>query len=116
MFDQIVHAILNSLFIAIGTGIAGLIAQTLVRLHLRLSAEQQAKLDYYVQQAIEFAEEKVEAMVKIQIQPVKEKAGAKLATAIDYLLGKVPGLNAIKAKELITAGLGSSPFGASKSW
>jgi hypothetical protein len=116
MFDATLHSILTVLFVAIGAGVLGLIAQTMIRLNLRLSAEQQAKLDYYVQQAIQFAEEKVEAMVKIKAQPIKEKAGAKLNEAIVYLMDKVPGIDLAKANELVTAGLGSSPFGASKSW
>ncbi len=111
--DQIIHQVLEALGVAIATGLVGLIVRLLAQLKLKLSAQAEARLAYYVQQAIAYAEEKVEALVKKNAVKVEEKAKLKIAEAINYLMSKVPGLDAVKAKDVITAGLGQSPFGAS---
>ena len=115
MFDTLIHQVLEALAVGLAGLLVALITKTLQRLNLRLSAENQANLDYQVQQAIQYAEEKVEALVKAQTAPLADKATKKLNAAIVYLLNKIPGLDSTKAQELILTGLGASPFGASKS-
>jgi hypothetical protein len=113
MFDSFIHNFLNALAVTIGTGIFGIILQTLKRLHLSLSAQNEAKLQTYVQQAIAYAEELIEAQLQRAGAKVADTASAKLDAAIHYLIAKVPGLTTTEAVKLITAGLGQSPFGAS---
>lgn len=116
MLDQIVHQILQALFLAIASGVTAIIVQTFARLQLRLSAEKEAKVQYEVRRAIGFAEEFVEAQLKKGLVKAEATAKLKLQEAIAFLLSKIPGLDSVKATEMITAGLGESPFGAAKSW
>jgi hypothetical protein len=113
MFETFIHPALDALMLAIGTGIVGVLVQLFKKLKLTLSAQAEAKVAYYVQQAIAYAEEKIEALLKKGVIKAEDTAKLKMAEAINYLLSKVPGLNSLKAKEDIIAGLGSSPFGAS---
>ncbi len=118
MFDSFIRQALEALAAAIGAGLVALIVRTLQRIGLRLTAEHEAKLAYYAQQAIAYAEEAIEAKAKQAAGKVENKARLKLQEAIAFLVGKLPGLTSGEAVEAITSGLGASPFGASKpvSW
>jgi hypothetical protein len=113
MFDSIIHSLLESLAVLIGSGITAIIVQSIARLKIRLSAESEAALRTKVQNAIAYAEEYVEALVKKQMVKAQASATTKLNEAIGNLLSKVPGLNRSDAEKMITEELGKSPFGAS---
>jgi len=116
--DLFIDELVKTVLLALVPVVAGLVVSVLVRLFqrigLQLSAENQARTEKLVHDAIFFAEEKVASAIKRGVKPVD----TKLQTAVKQVLDKIPGITQDEAIVLITAelpklGLGTAGFARS---
>lgn len=86
-----------------------LLVKVLQKYNLSISADNQAKLEYFAQQAILSTEEWAASRIKAHLPTV---SADKLTQAITTLTAKVPGITADEAANLIHAALPKMELGA----
>src|SRR5688572_1150399 len=109
--DEFVKLMLQALAPVIAGAAVAVLALVFKKLGLQISAEQTARTEKIVHDAIFLAEERAAAAVKRGLTPALSKA----STAVNHIVEKVPGITPTEAEQLIKQelpklGLGASGF------
>jgi hypothetical protein len=114
-----VDELLKLVFGVGGTAATGLFVALLTKalksVNLYNASLMDSRLEYIVQNAIHYAEERTAALVKSNNLPVKAATGVrKLETAIAFVLDKAPGIERAEAEQLVHAYLARLGNGATQ--
>jgi len=112
LLDELIKLLFTIVTITITAALPFILKKIFDKFNLQVSAENQAKLEKYIQDAILATEEWAATRIKASI-PVN--AGAKAEKFITIALDKIPGITADEAlklaqQELPKLGLGASGF------
>ena len=108
VIDELVKTLLQALAPIIAAGVVAVLALIAKRIGISISAENQARTEKLVHDAIFFAEEKVAAFLKKGVSP----AQTKLQIATAQVLDKIPGITPAEAEALIHTELPKLGIGA----
>lgn len=106
--DELVRTLLQALAPIVAAAVVGVLALAMKRIGLSISAENQARTEKLVHDAIFFAEERVSGYLKKGVKPVQ----SKLAIATQQVLDKIPGITQTEAEALIHTELPKLGIGA----
>lgn len=111
VIDELVKTLLTAIAPVIAAGVVAVLALLMKKLGLQISAENQARTEKLVHDAVFMAEEHTAALVKKGITPVVPK----LQAAVSHIVDKAPGITRAEAERLVEQelpklGLGAASF------
>jgi hypothetical protein len=109
VIDEFVKVLLTAAAGIISAQVIAVLVKLFQKFNLHVSAEQQARIEKYVQDAILHTEEYFASALKRGATPVKKK----IDMAVERVLDTVPGITATEARDLIVQELPRLNLGAS---